>query len=222
MLVSVVIRTRDEEERINSCLFAVSNQSLSDFEIIIVDNMSNDNTLAIAKKHNVRIIQISDEEFTYGRALNRGIELAQGDYIALISGHCIPVDNYWLPQLLSNFQDPQVAGVYGRQQPLPDSNDFDKRDLWTTFGLERRIQRKDYFFHNANSMIKKSAWDEVRFHDESDGVEDRIWAKDIINRGYVVVYDPEASVYHHHGIHQGRDEKRAARVVKVIEMTLKP
>jgi len=222
LLVSVVIRTRDEEERINSCLFAVSNQSLSDFEIIIVDNMSNDNTLAIAKKHNVRIIQISDEEFTYGRALNRGIELAQGDYIALISGHCIPVDNYWLPQLLSNFQDPQVAGVYGRQQPLPDSNDFDKRDLWTTFGLERRIQRKDYFFHNANSMIKKSAWDEVRFHDESDGVEDRIWAKDIINRGYVVVYDPEASVYHHHGIHQGRDEKRAARVVKVIEMTLKP
>ena len=124
--------------------------------------------------------------------------------------------------MLSNFQDPQVAGVYGRQQPLPDSNDFDKRDLWTTFGLERRIQQKDYFFHNANSMIKKSAWTEVRFHDESDGVEDRIWAKDIINRGYVVVYDPEASVYHHHGIHQGRDEKRAARVVKVIEMTLKP
>ena len=184
--------------------------------------MSLDNTLAIATKHDVRIIQISDEEFTYGRALNRGIEVAQGDYIALISGHCIPVDNYWLPQLLSNFQDPQVAGVYGKQQPLPDSNDFDKRDLWTTFGLERRIQRKDYFFHNANSMIKKSSWDEVRFHDESDGVEDRIWAKDIINRGYVVVYDPEASVYHHHGIHQGRDEKRAARVVKVIEMTLKP
>ena len=59
--------------------------------------MSTDKTFAIAKKHNVRIIQIRDEEFTFGRALNRGIEIAQGDYIALISGHCIPVDNYWLP-----------------------------------------------------------------------------------------------------------------------------
>jgi len=53
-------------------------------------------------------------------------------------------------------------------------------------------------------------------------VKDRNCARDIIKRGYVVVYDPDASAYHHHGILQGRDEKKKARVVQVIEVPLIP
>jgi len=220
MLVSVAIRTKNEEDWIGTCLFAVANQSLVDFEIILVDNESTDPTLKIARSFDVKVVTIPAQGFSYGRAINLGIEAASGRYVTILSGHCIPRDNYWLGKLLANFQDPAVAGVYGRQEPMPDTNDFDKRDLWTTFGVERRVQHKDYFFHNANSMIRRTVWENHPFDEKLDGLEDRIWAKRVLAEGYVIVYEPFASVYHHHGIHQGRDEKRAERVVKVIEMKL--
>lgn len=221
MLVSVVVRTKNEASWIGRCLFAVANQSLADFEVILVDNESIDRTLEIARSFDVRVLSIPSQDFSHGRALNLGIEAASGRYIAILSRHCIPRDNYWLAKLLANFQDPAVAGVYGRQEPLPDTSDFDKRDLWTTFGIERHVQRKDYFFHNANSMIRGRVWEKHPFDEALKGLEDRMWAKEVLAEGYVIVYEPAASVYHHHGIHQGRDEKRAERVVKVIEMKLK-
>ena len=220
MLVSVVIRTKNESRWIKQCLYAVASQSLDDFEIILVDNESSDSTIEIARSFGVKIVTISQDEFSYGRALNYGINVASGKFIAIISGHCIPFDIYWLVKLLANFQELTVAGVYGKQEPLPETGDFDKRDLWTTFGIERRIQKKDYFFHNANSMIRRSIWEQYPFDEEISGLEDRQWAKQVIADGFSIVYEPMASVYHHHGIHQGRDEERAQRVVKVIEMKL--
>jgi glycosyltransferase involved in cell wall biosynthesis len=220
MLVSVIIRTRNEAQWIRQCLFAVASQSFEKFEIILVDNESTDSTMEIARSFGVKEVKISQAEFSYGRALNLGIEAATGKFIAIISGHCIPFDNYWMAKHLANFQDLVVAGVYGRQEPLPETGDFDKRDLWTTFGIERRIQKKDYFFHNANSMIRRSVWEKYPFDEQLNGLEDRHWAKQVISDGYSIVYEPAASVYHHHGIHQGRDESRARRIVKVIEMNL--
>jgi glycosyltransferase involved in cell wall biosynthesis len=218
MLVSVIVRARNEAEWLGRCLFAIAHQSLGGVETILVDNESTDGTLDIAESYGARIVQLPPEKFSYGRALNTGIAASTGRYVALVSAHCVPRDNYWLASLLGNFQDPLVAGVYGRQEPMPDSSDIDKRDLWTTFGIERRVQRKDYFFHNANSMVRRSVWQRHPFDEELTGVEDRYWAKEVLANGYSVVYEPHASVYHHHGIHQGRDERRAQRVVRVIEM----
>ena len=45
------------------------------------------------------------------------------------------------------------------------------------FSLDRKVQLKDSFFHNANSIIKKSCWDLVPFDSEITNIEDRIWAK---------------------------------------------
>ena len=40
----------------------------------------------------------------------------------------------------------------------------------------------------------------------------------MISQGYQIVYEPGMRVYHHHGIHQGRDEGRAKRVAEVIDV----
>ena len=163
-------------------------------------------------------MRIADQDFGYSTALNKGVERAKGDLIAVLSGHCIPAHDQWLATLACHFERSDVAGVYGRQVPLPDSSAADKRDLWTTFGVERRVQRTDYFFHNANSMIRRSVWAEHRFDENISGVEDRDWAKRVLARGHTIVYEPLAVVHHHHGIHQGGDPLRAERVVRVIEM----
>ena len=215
--ISVIIRSKNEEKWLASCLYAVRNQNYSDIEIIVVDNESIDNTVAIAKKYDAVLVKISDEEFNYSYALNKGIQVATGDFIAILSGHCIPVNEWWLNTLKANFDCSDIAGVYGRQEPMSDSSPFDKRDLWMTFGLDRKVQVKDFFFHNANSMILKEIWKKLPFNTDINGLEDRGWAKRILELGYKIVYEPYASVYHHHGLHHSGSVKRVERVVKVLE-----
>jgi GT2 family glycosyltransferase len=182
-----------------------------------VDNESQDGTLEVAQRYPCHTVHISDRTFSFGRALNLGVQVARGELVAILSGHCIPMNDQWLQCLSSPFEDPQVAGVYGRQEPLPDSDPFDKRDLWTTFGAERMTQRRDCFFHNANSMIRRSLWEDIPFNEGLNGLEDRDWSRRVIAMGYSVVYEPSATVHHHHGLHHGRDPDRADRVASVLE-----
>lgn len=214
--LSIIIRTKNEERWISSCLESVFSQKYKDFEVIIVDNNSTDKTLEKVKRYNnIKIVTI--DEYLPGKALNVGINASTGMYIVCLSGHCIPVNNLWLGNLVRNIRSRDVAGVYGRQQPLSYSSDFDKRDLLITFGLDRKVQVKDSFFHNANSILKRSVWKETPFDDEVTNIEDRIWAREVMKRGYKIIYEPSASVYHYHGIHQNGNLERCQNIVKILE-----
>ena len=216
MKVSIIIRTKNEERWISSCLKSVFTQNFTDFEVIIVDNQSTDSTLAKVEQFPVKKV-MHCIDYMPGKSLNIGIAEAEGEFIVCLSGHCIPTNKTWLENLIKNFDDPKVAGVYGRQEPLSFTPPADKRDLMIVFGPERRVQKKDSFFHNANSMVRKSALDQYPFDDQVTNIEDRIWAQEILKHGFVIVYDPEASVYHHHGIHQDGNVQRCQNVVKILE-----
>ena len=67
-----------------------------------------------------------------------------------LSAHCIPTNKKWLINLVNSIkEDEKYAGVYGRQQPMSFSSNSDKRDLTIVFGLDRKIQVYDNFFHNV-------------------------------------------------------------------------
>ncbi len=214
-LVSIIIRTKNEERWISACLKSVCNQNYKNIEIIIVDNNSTDNTLIIANKFPVKILKIN--KFLPGKAINRGIRSSSGEYIVCLSGHCIPTNKYWLEKLIAKLVEPNIAGTYGRQEPLSYTNDLDKRDLLTVFGLDPKIQIKDPFFHNANSAIKRSFWDRIPFDEDVTNIEDRVWGAEVIKAGYNIAYEPEASVYHWHGINHGLNEVRAKKIVNILE-----
>jgi GT2 family glycosyltransferase/CMP-N-acetylneuraminic acid synthetase len=214
--VSLIIRTRNEERWISSCLRAVFSQRYQDFEVVIVDNESTDSTLARVEQFPVKKI-VHCTDYLPGKALNLGIDAAGGEFIVCLSGHCIPVNEFWLETLLGNFADPEVAGVYGRQEPLSFTPPGDKRDLMIVFGPERRVQRKDSFFHNANSMVRRELLDRYPFDPTVTNIEDRVWAKQVLEAGYKIVYEPGASVYHHHGIHQDGNPERCRNVVRILE-----
>lgn len=213
--VSIIIRTKNEERWIGRCLRMVWQQDFRDFEVVVVDNRSSDHTVAVARKHPVKLIRIS--EYRPGDALNAGIRASKGEFIVCLSAHCIPQRKDWLSTLLRNMGNPEVAGVYGRQLPMAYSTPADKRDLLNTFGLDHRIQVKDTFFHNANSMVRRSAWERIPFDDKATNIEDRIWGKAVIEKGWKLAYEPEAAVYHYHGIHQDGNEERARNVVRILE-----
>ncbi|MAH84060.1 MAG: hypothetical protein CBB68_06800 [Rhodospirillaceae bacterium TMED8] len=216
--ISIVIRAKNEAKWLASCLDAVSMQDYHDFETIVIDNQSTDKTREIAEAFDCEIIDITDEEFNFSRALNIGIATGKKQLIAMVSGHCIPADDQWLSRLAMHFSDPSVVAVYGRQEPLPDTAPTDKRDLWITFGLDRKTQKRDYFFHNANSMIRRTTWENTPFNENIHGVEDQDWAKKVLSNNHRIIYEPTARVFHHHGIHHALSEERAERVVRVIEL----
>ena len=199
------------------CLDQIKKQTLKDYEIILVDNNSSDKTVEKATLAGVKKVFII-KEFLPGKALNLGIENSLGQYIVCLSAHCIPTNENWLKNLYKNFElEKNVAGVYGRQEPMEFSKDSDKRDLFLIFGLDKKIQLKDSFFHNANSMIKKSVWKKIKFDNKISNIEDRLWGEKIIQFGYKIVYEPSASVFHHHGIHQDGNQVRLKNVVNIIQ-----
>ena len=68
-----------------------------------------------------------------------------------------------LSRMVKSIRQKNIAGVYGRQLPLHSTSSDDARDLLVTFGNEDKIQKKDPFFHNANSIIKKDIWNKINF-----------------------------------------------------------
>ena len=234
---SVVIRTKNEEKWIGKCLKAVFSQTFRDFaetsshltplsvsqssafEVIVVDNGSVDKTLAIAKKFSVKIVVHKEKIWRPGKAINVGIKKSKGKYTALLSGHCVPLNNSWLSDLVSEIKKPKVAGVYGRQLPLANSSPLDKQDLLMFFGKDPLVQTKGHFFYfdNANSIIKRSVWEKMPFDEKVSHKENITWGRDVVQKGYRILYTPKAKVYHWHGINHAGNVKRAKEVVKVLE-----
>lgn len=218
-MISVIVRAKNEEAWIRRCLAAVRDQRVEhEVEVVLVDNQSTDLTVAKARSVWPDLTVVTIEEFLPGKALNLGIEASSGGHIVCLSAHCIPADDGWLAALSRNLED-GVAGVYGRQIPMASTSASDRRDLAIAFGLDWKVQHKDPFFHNANSIIPRAVLDEFPFRGDVTNIEDRLWAEQVLKAGLTIVYEPDARVFHHHGIHHGNDSERAQSTVRVLEAT---
>ena len=78
-LVSVVIPTLNSEKTLNKCLESVKNQNYSNIEIILVDAGSEDNSIEIAKKFGVNVIETNVRSMS--RQTNIGVSNSEGIYI---------------------------------------------------------------------------------------------------------------------------------------------
>jgi len=200
MLASIIIRTYNEERHLPELLEMIKNQdkSLIDIEIIIVDSGSTDHTLEIAKKFNCQIIHIRKKEFTFGRSLNLGCKFAKGEFLVFISGHCIPVKNDWIQQLVKPLIENKAVYSYG-QQIGRDTTKFSEEQVFKKFYPSKsKIPQTGYFCNNANAALLKSFWFEQSFDEKLTGLEDMFFAKQLIEKGKQIAYVSEAPVYHIH------------------------
>lgn len=215
--VSIIIRTRNEENWIKACLQAILNQNYLSFEIIIVDNGSKDRTIDVVKKFNIKKITTL-KDFTPGAALQKGINLAKGEILVFLSAHCIPTSENWLGDLVKPIIDNKSVASYGRQIPTKSSGPDDARDLLMVFGKENLTQSKDFKFHNANSAIDKKYYLKNPFDKNLSNIEDWDWGKKVIKNKKTISYIADASVYHHHGINQHNinESFRSKSVSKIL------
>ena len=216
--VSVIVRSQNEQDWISRCLHEILNQKFREFEVLLIDNNSTDRTRDIVKKNfpKVKIYKFNPKKYFPGDALNFGISKSKGKYVAMISGHCIPKHNQWLNNLYKNIKLKNIAGVYGKQEPLDTSDPNDIRDLKYIFGEDKKIQIKDPFFHNANSMIDRKLWKKIKFDSKTPHIEDRLWAKKLLEKGYKIIYEPKAQVFHHHGLNYRGNTSRVNKISQIL------
>ncbi len=214
--ISIVTRSKNESKELRILAGVLNRQTIAPSEVIVVDNKSEDDSVKVANELGFRVL--STESYFPGNALNLGVEQTTGEFVVLISSHCVPTSSRWLENLIEPLLvDESIAGVYGRQLPSEGSKPNDIRDLYTVFGSESKVQTAEIFFHNANSAIRKSVWTEIQFSDTATNIEDRIWAKEVLSRGHKISYSSKAAVFHPHGINHNGNESRAQSVVKVME-----
>ncbi len=94
-LVSVVIPTYNRAGYLCRAIDSVLNQTFSDYEIIVVDDGSTDGTKEMLRPYMARIRYVAQENAGVSVARNRGIRLAEGEWVAFLDS-----DDWWLPQKL--------------------------------------------------------------------------------------------------------------------------
>ncbi|MCR9249739.1 MAG: glycosyltransferase family 2 protein [bacterium] len=197
-MISIVVRTYNEEKYLRKLLESFLTQSTSDFEIIIVDSGSTDSTLEIVEDFDCKLVKIKKEDFSFGRSLNYGCEAAKGEILVFISAHCIPTNNQWLENLTKPFENNEVALCYGRQIGYSTTK-FSERQVFEKYFPEKiEDQQGGFFCNNANSAIRKSLWNEKHFDENLTGLEDMDWAKHFFYKGKKIQYVPSSLIYHIH------------------------
>jgi rhamnosyltransferase len=215
MKVSVVMPTLNAGPLLKEVLEAVRRQEFDgQVELVIADSMSDDGTAELAQKYADVFFQVPRAEFNHGETRNLAVSKSGGELVSLLVQDATPADNKWLQRLADNFRDAKVAGAYSRQLPRPDCYPLIRLRLqgWSAGMTERRVQEKSgkdisgltpaeivglYGFDNVSSMVRRSVWDEVKFR-RRKFAEDVGWAKDVIDRGCKIVYEPESVVIHSH------------------------
>jgi rhamnosyltransferase len=206
--VSILLLTKNSGPDFAILLSSVFNQKgVPSFEVIAVDSGSTDETLDLLRQFPVRIQEISPDEFHHARTRNLAASFSEGTILVFLSQDAVPASDKWLSSLISNFDDPQVGAVYGRQFPKPGSSAERQDALNAVYGEVRLVkdpaQRQGmgyrfYHFSDVNAALRRSVWEAVRFPEDMKVFEDLGIAKSILDGGWKIVYEPEAPVFHSH------------------------
>lgn len=198
---SIIMRTKDEEDGLLfQTLEAVAAQVERDFEVILIySNLQAETLQFLEKIPNLKLGKMPSSEYTSPGALNRGVHQAEGRILISLNADASPAHDRWLTNLVKPLEDPDVAGVYGRQIPRPDATPWVRLTYSRTFGETASVRRRiPYFFSNVNSAWRRELWEQHPFAIDVGIAEDLEWAKWVQARGYSIVYEPTAAIYHSH------------------------
>lgn len=221
--LSVIIPTRNRALFLEDALESILKQTLSldDFEILVVDNGSTDQTAEVVREFNVknnqiRYFYVSEPGLHVGRHV--GDREAKGEILVFVDDDIIATPG-WLRAIQETFKDPAVALVGGKILPkwggdVPQWIDLFKNHTdygWTIgylslldFGDSRKEIPATYVY-GCNFSIRKSVLFECGgFHPDSmpqeliryRGDGETALSLAVMQKGYKAIYEPKATVYH--------------------------
>jgi poly-beta-1,6 N-acetyl-D-glucosamine synthase len=202
--VSVIVPAYNEGLTLGNCITSLSHQTYKNYEIIIVNDGSTDDTLSVARRlariHKPLVKVVNKRNGGKASALNRGVAKAQGEIVI-----CIDADSMFLKdtveQLVLSFEDPEVAAVGGNVKVANRSGLLSRQqalEYITGLTLHRRT-----FAHlgcmqvisGAIGAFRRDALTAIGGYSSSTLVEDMDTTVELVKRGYKVVYNPMAIAF---------------------------
>ncbi|WP_418638314.1 glycosyltransferase [Winogradskyella sp.] len=188
--ISVIICAKNEAENLKKNIPLILNQAYSDFEIVLVNDSSFDNSLEImkdfeAKNNNIKIVDVKINEAFWGNkkyALTLGIKASKHDFLVFTDADCIPNSKHWLAHMSSGFSNQKSIvlgyGAYAKKKfsflnklirfetVMTALQYFSYAEMSLPYmGVGRNMAyRKDLFFNNCgfnNHMSIKSGDDDL-------------------------------------------------------------
>jgi len=116
--ISIIISTRDQKAVLKACIDSiVEKTSYSNYEIIIIDNQSNDDEivqylgeLALFDSNKLKIIKY-DKPFNFAAINNLAVEQARGEYVVLLNNDTMVLQEEWLQGMLCQVQRDEIGAV---------------------------------------------------------------------------------------------------------------
>ena len=217
--ISIVIPNKDNMGILKRCIDSIQSKSTyRNYEVIIVENNSKEpDTFAYYKsidgKDGISVIYW-EEEFNYSRINNYGIMHAKGDYIVCLNNDISVITPDWMEELLGNCQRKEV-GITGARLYFPD-NTIQHAGIVVGMGgsagsmFVGMSRNRTGYMHKAAIqqnlsavtaacfMVKRQAFEQAGGFDEKLAVafNDVDFCLRVRQAGYLVVYNPDAQMYH--------------------------
>jgi lipopolysaccharide/colanic/teichoic acid biosynthesis glycosyltransferase/glycosyltransferase involved in cell wall biosynthesis len=198
-MISVVVPAFNAANTISECVESLKNQTLSpsDYEIIVVDNGSSDNTVELAGSAGAKVLSASTKGAAAAR--NVGLNAAIGNIICFTDADCFPNQD-WIYQITSSFTDPNITGckgVYATRQTKLVARfvQVEYEDKYDLLKKQRYIDFIDTYSaaYRRDVLLSNGGFEErIRY------VEDQELSFRLAARGYRMVFQPLAGVYHKH------------------------
>ncbi len=190
MKYSVIVPIYNREKSIKKCIDSILRQSEKDFELILVDDGSTDNSLNICKdfeKTDNRIIVIHKENGGVSSARNAGIDVARGKYVVFVDSDDY-VDNNYLDVFDKSNADFKISGVIrvNEKRKLSIKNKIAKNSNEEIIEFLQGIyssQPVGKCFNN--SLIKKY---NIKFNESFDYGEDSLFCAEYIKHSETIEY----------------------------------
>jgi GT2 family glycosyltransferase len=218
-IASIIIVSYNSAAQIGACLHALDQQRCDyEYEIVVVDNASHDQSRAIVADYPAVRLIAADENWGFAGGVNRGVAAAHGRVIALLNPDAEPAAD-WLQQLIAALGDPQI-GVVGSKVIGPDGRIQSlgsQLQLPVILSAHREAGQRDtgqdqqitdvWAVHGAAMAFGRPLWEALRGFDE--GFFPAYWEEsDFCERtrqaGKRVVVAPQASVLHHEASATGK------------------
>lgn len=195
-LISVVIPAYNAEKTIRTTIESVLSQTFSDFELIIINDGSQDTTLEIiASIIDNRIKVISQPNSGPQKSRNRGISEAQGEYLAFLDA-----DDLWTPeklelQLKALQANPDAALAYSWTNWIDETGQFLRRGAYinATGNVYEKLLLIDFVESGSNPLVARKALDNIGHFDESlvGGQDWDMWLRIAARYPFTVVTSPQ-------------------------------
>lgn len=168
IIYSIVIPTKNEEFYLPRCLNAIKNSTLKNYEIIVVDNFSDDSTVGIAR--NFGCVVLSNPQKGAASSRNMGALAAQGEYIAFIDADCM-IHPDWFSLLTEHFQQNKIIAAGTKVSPETHNMTWVQNasfHLNNRRGIEKNTSYKIVkWLGTSNILIKKQAFEQTKGFDEN-------------------------------------------------------